>query len=149
MFIAWFITETKIYCFFWNAWQQRTGHKFGLSKIFFIGWMTTITDFPARQQTCALWNMRKKGSYSYRKLCYILLLILVQKDCLTHHSVQFKEGQICPIPSNTWKKVSKQWGTEVMFSRFEWDYHWWNCHNFIESAFFFLSDMWNDGTSYN
>lgn len=56
--------------------------------------MTTIADFPSEQQTCALLNMRKKDSHNYMKLCYILLFVSVQKDCLTYHSVQVKEGQI-------------------------------------------------------
>lgn len=55
----------QIYCLSWNAWQQMTGHKFGLSKTFFIRGSPQFLIFCKATNTCSM-----KHLHNYMKLLY-------------------------------------------------------------------------------
>lgn len=75
----------QIYCLSWNAWQQMTGHKFGLSKIFFIGGWLQFLIFCKATNTCS--TKYKKHIHNYMKLLYFVTDICARKT--VSHAIQW------------------------------------------------------------
>lgn len=79
------IYHKQIYCLSWNAWQQMTGHKFGLHKTFFIrGWLQFLI-FCKTINTCS--TKHKKHIHNYMKLLYSVRYFFLKKA--VSHAIQW------------------------------------------------------------